>query len=252
MSRIASTFRRLSKANQVAAIPYLPVGLPDVQTSRLLLPIIGRQGADMIALGTLSAMRSAADGASLSTGATLDDCLNIAAEARRTNEVPLILISLVADAQEYGFEGLSIHSAQAGIDALLILDLSLSDFAVIAPICSAMGVDAIPVISPDIQAATLSQLTLATGFVYCPVSQFSELTKANLKTQVAEATDLPLVIGIDAETLADLPLNTKLADCVLARSGMSEILLSHPEYEVMLEVSDHVRVIQDSIVRAGW
>lgn len=252
MSRIASTFRRLGKAGQVAAIPYLPVGAPDVEASRLLLPIIGRQGADLIALGTTMTMRYTDGGNAVQTGASLDDCLRIASEARRTNEVPLVLISTVADAQDYGFEGLAIHCAQAGVDGLLMPDLSLDNFAVVAPICSAAGIDPIPVIHPLVGDVELSQLLLATGFVYCPVFVFSELAAVDLKARVLDSTELPLVLGVDDFLLETMPDGGKLGDGVLVRSGLSEIILSHPEYEVMLEVSDHVRLIQESIAKAGW
>ncbi len=251
MSRIESTFRRLGKANQVAAIPYLPVGIPDVQTSRLLLPIIGRQGADLIALGTLETMGLPQEEVS-ATGASLDDCLRIAAEARRTNEVPLVLVSTVAEAQEYGFEGLAVHCAQAGVDGLLMLDMEPSDFRIVAPVVSAAGVDAIVVFSGEAQDWNSADPGFASGFVYCGVSDRPGFADLNLSDRVKGVTDLPLVVGVDAEMLASLPRGSKAADGVLARSGMGEIITSHPEYEVMLEVSDHVRVIQDSIGRAGW
>ncbi|MEO5953694.1 MAG: tryptophan synthase subunit alpha, partial [Chloroflexia bacterium] len=148
--------------------------------------------------------------------------------------------------------GLSIHCAQAGVDGLLIPDLSLDNFAVVAPICSAAGVDPVPVIAPSVGDIALSQLLLATGFVYCPVFVFSELAGADLKARVLDSTGLPLVIGVDDFLLETVPGGGKLGDGVLVRSGLSEIILSHPEYEIMLEVSDHVRLIQESIAKAGW
>lgn len=252
MTRIGTTFRRLGKAGQVAAIPYLPVGISDVQTSRVLLPIIGRQGADLIALGTTLTMRYESGEDAVPTGASLDDCLSIAAEARRTNEVPHVLVATRADAEQYGFEGLAIHSAQSGIDGILIPDLSLDDFGIVAPLFAASGVDAIPAISPALSEADLAKLAHAVGFAYCPVFVFSELANTAVRDRIADVTELPLVIGVDEFLLDTMPGGTKLGDGILARTGLSEIIVAHPEDEIMLEVSDHVRVIQDSIRKAGW
>ncbi|HST04076.1 MAG TPA: tryptophan synthase subunit alpha, partial [Chloroflexia bacterium] len=51
MSRIDTTFRRLRKSGEIALIPYLTVGYPTLELTRQLLPVIGRQGADLIELG---------------------------------------------------------------------------------------------------------------------------------------------------------------------------------------------------------
>src|SRR5438093_794452 len=85
MARIASAFKRLRKVNEAAVIPYVTVGLPSLDITRQLVPIIARQGADLIEIGP-SPTDPAAGGVSthpnshvpLPGGISLSDCLAVA------------------------------------------------------------------------------------------------------------------------------------------------------------------------------
>jgi tryptophan synthase alpha chain len=250
MTRITSTFRRLGKAGEVAAIPYLPIGVPDAQTGRSLLPVIGRQGADLVAIGPLLALPGLDDLAAAGyAGGSLDDCMSIAAEARRTNEVPLILVSNSDAAQAYGLDRLARACASSGVDGLLIADLVPGEFASFAAICVGAGVDPIPAISASIE--DLSLLASAGGFVYCAVGEPDDADVEILRANIASITDLPLVIGVAADNPDALPASLSLADGVLAGSGLVARLTSHPPDEIMLEVSDHVRAVKAAVSRSA-
>ena len=248
MTRISSTFRRLSKAGEVAAIPYLPIGVPDLRTSRSLLPVIGRQGADLIAIGPLLALPGLDDSPGMAqAGANLDDCLSIAAEARRTNEVPIILVSDRDGAQGYGVGALASACASSGVDGLLIVDLVLEDFATFAAICAGAGVDPIPAISESI--VDLLPVASAGGFVYCGARSTSVVDVRLLRDRLSAVIDLPLVVGVATGKREALPADIGQADGVLGGSGLVALLTSHPEDEIMLEVSDHVRALKEVVAR---
>src|SRR5205823_9929462 len=51
MGRIASAFKRLGKVGEAALIPYVAAGYPSLDVTRQLVPVIARQGADLIQLG---------------------------------------------------------------------------------------------------------------------------------------------------------------------------------------------------------
>lgn len=243
MTRIAPTFRRLSKAGDIAVMPYLPVGFPDAQTARLLLPVIGRQGADLIALGTRASASLATPLAS--SAATLADCLSIAAEARRTNEVPLVMISTLEEANHFGMPALAAECAASGVDALLVLDLAPTDFPTFAAACVDAGIDPIAVVSQDISDPYLDLLDPASGFLYVPVTSISDLPSPDLQSRLAEHFELPLVLGFSPALLASE--GAIHADGVLSTEGIADLILSHPEYEIMLEVSDHVRALKENL-----
>ena len=51
MSRIPGAFRRIAKAGEAALVTYFAAGVPSLDVTRRLLPVIGRQGVDMIVVG---------------------------------------------------------------------------------------------------------------------------------------------------------------------------------------------------------
>ena len=250
MTRISSTFRRLGKASEVAAIPYLPIGSPDVRTSRSLLPVIGRQGADLIVFGPLLTLPGLDDNGDVQrTGASLHDCLSIAAEARRTNEVPLILVSDLAAVLAFGLDLLAHACARSGIDGILIPDLPLEDFDPFAAICAGAGIDPIPALSVSIQDP--APLALAGGFVYCVPGSLSAVDVDQVRTHIQPTIPLPIVIGVAVDDPGMLPATLNAADGILAGSGLAKHLTAHPQDEIMLEVSDYIRALKDATARAG-
>src|SRR5689334_12098415 len=104
MGRIASTFKRLSKINEIAIIPRVVIGYPSLEVTRQLVPIMGRQGADLIELMIPESGDQDLGTDPLRSGVTIADCMSIAAEARRANEIPLIFRSHYTLLQEYGLE----------------------------------------------------------------------------------------------------------------------------------------------------
>ena len=111
------------------------------------------------------------------------------------------------------------------------------------------GVDAIAVVSREVHDAQLQELAPVGGFVYCPVSGVSDLALGDLFARVSEVTGLPFVVGID--TLEAIPQGVRSGDGVLARTGLAEAMSSHPDDEIMLEVSDQVRALKEALGRAG-
>src|SRR5437868_939505 len=130
MSRIEGTFRRLGKANEAALMPYVTVGYTSLELTRRILPIMARQGADLIELG-IPFSEPLADGATvqrashaaLEAGVTVADCMSVAAEARRSNEVPLVFMSYYNPIHRYGLERFAQDAAAAGVDGLIVPDL---------------------------------------------------------------------------------------------------------------------------------
>ncbi len=228
-------------------IPYLPVGLPDLQTSRSLLPVIGRQGADLIALGTSARLRGLEGGGGWLEGmGSMDDCLSIAAEARRTNEVPLVLVCALAEARDYGFDRLVSGCAEAGIDGVLIPDISIEGFGPFGALCMEAGVDAIQPVSDQWAGAIAVSIPEGGGFAYCTPGSSNGVRVNELRQRVLDRTGLPLVVGMEAVAGEAAP-----ADGILVGRGMDEILVSHPPDEIMLEVSDYVRGLKEAATRVG-
>ncbi|MEO8288991.1 MAG: tryptophan synthase subunit alpha [Chloroflexota bacterium] len=264
MSRIASTFRRLKKANEAALIPYVTVGYTSLGLTRQLLPIIARQGADLIELG-IPFSDPMADGATvqrashaaLEAGVTVADCLSVAAEARRSNEVPLLFMSYYNPLHQYGLERFANDAAGAGVDGLIIPDLPPEEAAEIKAACDAAGLDLIFLIAPTSTDERIKRIAeMASGFIYCVslvgvTGARTELGNAagELVARVREHTDLPLVVGFGISKPEQVARMAAIADGAVVGSALVNLIESHPEDEVMLEVSEYVRSLKEATAK---
>jgi tryptophan synthase alpha chain len=266
MGRIASAFRRLAKVNEAALVPYVPIGYPSLDITRQLVPVIARQGADLIELG-VPLSDPAAGGANTSEpspgaqegGVSLDDCLSVAAEARRANEIPLLFMSYYNPIQSYGLEEFAAQSADSGIDGLVIPDLPPEEAHALKTACEAANIDLVLPVAPSSTDDRLKLVTeLAGGFIYCAC--FTGPTgagdapgdeAARLVARVRGYTDLPLVAGYGITTAEQVTQAAGFADGVVVGSSLIALMEGLPEEEIMLDVAGYVRALKEATVKTS-
>jgi tryptophan synthase alpha chain len=250
MSRIPGTFRRLAKSGEAALIPYLAAGIASLDVTRRLLPIIGRQGADLIVVGTGPGVPLDSASPGPNTPAALDDYLSIAAEARRSNEVPLVLLAQHANVHAHGIDTLASECASSGVDALFVPDLPLAFAGPLAEACRASGVDLVLTVSADGDLDVLARLSpIARGFVYCTPADVSAL--ASFIEQVRLRTELSVVVPSIEETPDEVAALSRLADGVLLPGALLPLMDGAEEEELMLDVSEVVRALKESTHKAA-
>lgn len=266
MGRIASTFRRLKKANESALVAYVTVGYPSLELTRRLVPIIARQGADIIELGVPfsdpmadGATVQRASHAALEQGVSLHDCLAVAAEARRTNEVPLLFMSYYNPIFKYGIEAFVHDCAASGVDGLIIPDLPPEEARELKLACEGAGIDLIFLVAPTSTDERLQKVVeMASGFIYCVSltgvtgarSQVGEGIEAMLE-QVRRHTDLPLVVGFGISKPEHVARVSQTADGAVVGSALINVIEDHPdEDEVILAVSEYVRELKAATRKA--
>ncbi len=260
MGRIAATFRRLRKANEAALVPYLTVGYPSLDLTRRLVPIMARQGADLIELGVPfsdpmadGATIQRASHAALLAGITLSDCLSVAAEARRSNDVPLLFMSYYNPILQYG-PTLVADCAQAGVDGLIVPDLPPEEAGDLKAQCEAAGLDMIFLVAPNSTDERLKRVAEAAGgFIYCVsltgvTGARSEVGEGvdNLIARLRRYTDLPLVVGFGISTPEHVRMMSSLADGAVVGSALINLVESLPEDEVILGVSEYIRELKEA------
>jgi len=248
MGRIATTFRRLQKANETALIPYLTVGIPSLDATRQLLPVMGRQGADLIAFGSARVPHG-----SLESNTNLSDCFHVAADARRSNEVPLILVSYYAPIYDYGLEEFAADCARSGIDGLMVPDLSEAPLD-LTTACRQQGIDLIPGVTQSSADEHMKRIAeIATGFIYCelPAADNALLSQeiGDLVARLGQQTNLPLVVGSDFSTPQQVEQAAPIVDGVMVGSAFVRLIESLDEDELILGVSDLVRDLKESTHR---
>lgn len=264
MGRIAMTFRRLKKANEAALVPYVTVGYPSLKVTRQLVPVLARQGADLIELGVPfsdpladGATVQRASHAALANGITLADCFLVASEARRQNEVPLLFMSYYNPIYRHGVERFAAECAASGVDGLIVPDLPPEEAGDLKAACVAENIDLIFLLAPTSTEERIRRVAeMASGFIYCVslvgvTGARAELSSGigDLLERVRHHTDLPLVVGFGLSTPDHVRVVSKIADGAVVASALINLIETLPEDEILLGASEFVRELKEATVR---
>lgn len=263
MSRIGLTFRRLQKANEAALIPYLTVGYPSLDITRRLLPVLARQGADLIELGVpfsdplAGATIQRAGLAALQQSVTLADCLAVAAEARRTNEIPLVLMSHYNPLLKHGPQAFAEEAAASGIDGVIVPDLPAEEANELREACAGVGVDLIFLVTTASADERLERVaSVASGFIYCVSVEGATGERwepgpemAVLVQRIRRYTELPLAVGSGISTPEQVAEVSRFADGAIVASALINQIESLPEDDLITGASDFLRNLKEATVR---
>jgi tryptophan synthase alpha chain len=210
MTRIGRIFATLKEQNRCGMIAYLTAGDPSPEATGPLVAALERGGADLIELG-VPFSDPIADGPviqqagerALRAGTTLAKVLAIAAGIRKTSEIPLLLFTYLNPVLRYGFERLARDAKTAGIDGVLLTDVSVEEARDYVKVMRGAGLDTVFLAAPTSTDARLKLIAeYSSGFVYL-VSRtgitgerqtISELAMPLIERMRAH-TSLPLAVG---------------------------------------------------------
>jgi len=168
MKRVQALFRKRDRCKLIA---YVTCGDGDTVA---IVRALERAGADAIELG-IPFSDPIADGPviqaaaqrALANGTTTTHVFDIARNIRETSEIPLIAFSYLNPILRYGPERFAADAAAAGIDALLLTDLSPEDGADVRAAMHAHGLGTIFLLAPTSTDARIKAIDRASdGFVY--------------------------------------------------------------------------------------
>ncbi len=210
MTRIGRMFETLRREGRKAFIAYLTAGDPSPERTPALVEALVRGGTDLIELG-VPFSDPIADGPviqragerALKAGTTLPRVLEIAAEIRRTSEVPLLLFTYLNPVMRYGLERLAKDAADCGIDGCLLTDASVEEAHEYVGAMHGSGLDTVFLAAPTSTERRLKLVAqYSTGFVYLVSRTGVTGERESLSAQVAPlvramraVTDLPLAVG---------------------------------------------------------
>ena len=210
MTRIGCLFENLKRDNLKGMIAYLTVGDPSPDRTPALVEALVRGGADLIELGVPFSdpiadgpVIQAAGERALKAGTTLARVLQVAAEIRRTSEVPLMLFTYLNPVVRYGLERLAQDAAAAGIDGCLLTDASVEEAGEYVGAMHRHGLDTVFLAAPTSTERRLKLVAeYSTGFVYLVsrtgvTGERDSLSNAvaPLVQAVRAVTNLPLAVG---------------------------------------------------------
>ena len=247
MGRIADVFTTLKQQGKKGFIPYITAGDPDLATTEELLVTLAQNGATLIELG-VPFSDPMADGPVIQRASEralkhrfgLQELLDTAARARKRTDTPVILFSYYNPLLQFGLKRVAQAAKDAGLDGVLVTDLTAEESGEFEAELHAQGLDVIFLIAPT---STDERLRLvaehASGFIYA-VSRAGVTGTRNTVSAEAERlvnrmrqfSDLPIAVGFgisNAEQVADVH---RYADAVVVGSAIvaeMERLAGSPE-----------------------
>ena len=235
MGRIADVFANLKQQGRKGLIPYITAGDPDLVTTEQLLVALSRAGATLIELG-VPFSDPMADGPviqraserALKHGFGLQDILDTAARARTQINTPIILFSYYNPLLQFGLKRLAQAVKDAGVDGVLVTDLTPEESGEFEAALRAHDLDMIFLVAPT---STDERLRLvaehAGGFIYA-VSRAGvtgtrdavSVEAEKLVNRMREFSSLPVAVGFGISNAAQVADVHRYADAVVVGSAI--------------------------------
>jgi tryptophan synthase alpha chain len=245
VSRIAGRFADLARAGRAAFVPFITAGDPDAETSFAILEKLPQAGADLIELG-LPFSDPMADGPAiqasstraLKAGMTAKGTLALVERFRqRDPKTPIVLMGYFNPIHAYGVERFAEDAARAGVDGLIVVDLSPEEDAALRVPAAKAGIDIVRLATPTTDEARLTRvLEGAGGFLYYVSVAGVTGTKSVAEAEVRDAlarirrhTTLPCAVGFGIRTPEQAAAIARIADAAVVGSAIvSQIATAVP------------------------
>ncbi len=207
MKTYAQTFKELKRS---AIIPFFVIGDPDYDTSLSIVKTAIDAGADILELGIAFSDPIAdgptiqkADIRALAAGMNIKRALQFVREIKNYKDIPIGLLMYYNLVYQYGVEKFFNDFHAAGVNSVLIADLSIDDAdEVLAPAKKA-GLETVFMVTPVTNDERIKLIAShTTGFIYTVSTlgvtgarqTLSNMVKPLIKT-IKSITDIPVCVG---------------------------------------------------------
>lgn len=239
---IPDTFAALRAKKQIALMPFIAAGYPDLMTTREILPALEAGGADLIEIG-IPFSDPIADGpviqeaftASLARGTKVSDVLNVVRDVRGKLSIPLVAMVSYSIVFRYGIERFGADAVSAGFDGVILPDLpppeaqgvceKLWNKGLLTTLLTA------PTTSPE-RRRTIAELS--TGFAYymsiSGITGERDALPADIASNVQAiraVSDRPVCVGFGISQPKHLKQLTGVADGAIVGSAFVRRIKQH-------------------------
>lgn len=241
-TRIDSLFERTRAEHRAALIGYITAGDPTPAETPALVAALERGGVDLIELGVPFSdpiadgpvIQRGADRA-LKAGTNVAQVLQIARQIRATSQIPLLLFTYMNPVLRYGWNKLAQDAKAAGIDGLLLTDLSVEEAQSYIGAVRNAGLDTVFLGAPTSPDARLKLVAAySSGFVYLVSRTGVTGERAELSGSIAPliermryTTKLPLAVGFGISTPEQAGAVAAMADGVVVGSAFVRMIEQH-------------------------
>lgn len=201
--------------DKAALIPFFVLGDPDYQSSLEIIKAAINAGADILELGIPFSDPIAdgptiqkADIRALEAGMTCQKALDLIREIKAYGDIPIGLLMYYNLIYHYGRERFYSDAAAAGVNSVLVADVSIDDADEVADPASSAGLDTVFMVTPITRDERMKLVaSKTTGFIYT-VSLLGvtgarvELsnTVEGLVSKLKGLTDVPVCVGFGIST----------------------------------------------------
>ncbi|HVF50842.1 MAG TPA: tryptophan synthase subunit alpha, partial [Pyrinomonadaceae bacterium] len=225
-------------------IPFITAGDPDLQTTRALIPELARAGASIVELG-VPFSDPVADGPTIQRASEralknrvgVADVLSVVADARGLTNVPVVLFSYYNPLMQFGVERLGAEAASAGVDGVLVTDLSPEESAGFTASLKNHELNQIFLVAPTTTDARLKMVAArASGFIYAVsragvtgARDASSTEAAQLVGRVRAVSSLPVAVGFGISTREQVAEVWRYADAAVVGSAIVAQMEKHAD-----------------------
>ncbi len=205
------TYKELfSELNTAALIPFFVIGDPDFDTSLEIIKTAIDAGADILELGIAFSDPIAdgptiqkADIRAMDNGITVTKALELIKQIKQYKDIPIGLLMYYNLIYQYGTEKFFTDFHKAGVNSVLVADLSIVDSDEIIPAAQAAGMDTVFMVTPNTAEDRIKLIaSKTTGFIYTVsllgVTGSRDQLSDAVETMVAQLkslTDVPICVG---------------------------------------------------------
>ncbi|TWT55595.1 Tryptophan synthase alpha chain [Thalassoglobus neptunius] len=234
-SRISAVFASLKEQNQMAFMPFITAGDPDLAATQQVIRTLGASNVDMIEIG-FPYSDPIADGPVIQASYTraLESKVSVSQIFKALGELdheelpPLVAMVSFAIVFRTGVDQFLSSCVESGISGLIIPDLPGDEAAEVFEKVKGAGLDLIQLVAPTSPRERVRKiLKSCSGFVYCiavaGTTGERERVADSLLDQLKwlrEETDLPLAVGFGISKPDHVEPLRGLADGVIIGSAI--------------------------------
>jgi tryptophan synthase alpha chain len=255
-TRLANVFARAHEEHRLVLLTLVMPGYPTPAETDVMFDAMVEGGADIIEV-EIPFSDPLADGATiqrvayeaLANGTTTADCIDFVRRARRRHaDVPIIIMTYINPVLAYGLERFAGAAAEAGVDAMILVDLPPEESGPAEAAFKPHDIDLIFLAAPTSSDRRLQLIaSKASGFIYCVsvtgvTGARSDLpaTLPQFLERVRRCTPLPLAVGFGISRREHLEQLTGIADGAVVGSAVLSLFGSSPPAERARALREYV------------
>ncbi len=258
MNRIQTLFAKAKANNEKIFTAYLTMGFPNMEYSERTVETLIDNGVDIIEFGVPFSdpmadgpvIRDAARIA-LQNGANLAGILKTIARLRkRCPDVPFVLFSYYNVLFSYGLERFAEEAEQAGVDAVLAVDVVLEEREELLNVLRPHHMTVVPLVAPTTHLDRVAEIAKGVEDSFLYVITVNGVTGARAElpaeltrrlNEIRNVSGMPVLAGFGIGRPEQAEAVCRACDGFIVGSAIVKILLDNPNDEGLKKIAEFAK-----------